>query len=290
MKTRNMRSHRAWPRAAVIGSIVLALAGLLDSAATQPLNATQWFESLSIDAGSQPGGSVGIDDSQPEPLAGSLTSANWNIEGDIVFGPPGPPHATTHVNGSYQSGLIFIGATGYVMISFEFRVAAASAPPVPVTMVPMRVQSQGRAEVTGDVDFFASALAFLDLWSAAGPLVSLEARATNDPGDNNPNLDSFNETRSFSAPANAVLSGSMVATATIQAEVPPAGIAATGEAFIDPIIEVSDDLIPGTSTRYSDVFEVEFSDGYFAQGDPTPVAPTSWSRVKSAYLGRRPAQ
>ncbi len=294
MTTKDMRSKRSerstW-RAAIAAALILALGGLAHPASAQPLNATQWFESLSIDADGQSGGSVGVDEAQPEPLAGNLNHANWSLDGDVVFGPAGPPHATTHVSGSHQSGLSFLGATGYVMISFEIRVNATGNPPVPVNSVPMRIHSQGRAEAHGDAEFFASALAFLDMGAETGPLVSLEARATNDPNDNDPNQDSFNEVRSFSAQPNSVIFGSMAATATVQAEVPPSGISANAEAFIDPIIEVSDDFIPGTSTRYSDVFEVEFSDGFFALGEPTAVEPASWSRVKSAYAqGHRPVR
>ena len=58
---------------------------------------------------------------------------------------------------------------------------------------------------------------------------------------------------------------------------------ASAEAFVDPIFVVSSDIIPGTSTRYDEVYEVEFSPGYWALGNPAPVEPSTWGMIKQLY-------
>jgi len=48
-------------------------------------------------------------------------------------------------------------------------------------------------------------------------------------------------------------------------------------------ITMSPGLIPGTDFKYSDYYRIEYSPGYWALGEPTPVAPTTWGRIKSLY-------
>jgi len=49
------------------------------------------------------------------------------------------------------------------------------------------------------------------------------------------------------------------------------------------VIEISDEIIPGSSANYRDHFAIEYGPGYYALG-PTPTVPTSWGRVKALYL------
>jgi hypothetical protein len=51
------------------------------------------------------------------------------------------------------------------------------------------------------------------------------------------------------------------------------------EGQIDPIIEVADQLIPGTSTSYRDVYQVELSDGFWA----LPNRTTSFGALKATF-------
>jgi hypothetical protein len=270
-----------------LGLALLLVAWSLEPAQSQSLNQTQWYESLALNGDEQTAQGLGADDSSPEPQSNAISGSTWSLDGDITFGPPGPPHVTTQVNGSHTSGAaFFLGATAYVMISFEFQLTQIASAPVTITSVPLTVHSQGSATTTGDEEFFAIAFAFLDLGWEGGPLVSMEARATNTPTDEWPDSDSFNESQRFTVPPTAEVFGSMASNANIAAEVPQSGIAASAEAFIDPIIEVADETIPGTSMSYRDVFEVEMSDGFFALGDPTSVRRAGWGTVKSLYRTR----
>ena len=50
--------------------------------------------------------------------------------------------------------------------------------------------------------------------------------------------------------------------------------------MVDPIIEVADEVIPGTSSSYRDFFEIEFSPGYDAQ---TPVRRATFGEIKRRF-------
>ena len=89
-------------------------------------------------------------------------------------------------------------------------------------------------------------------------------------------------TETVNLPVLGVLNASLIAQASITAFGVDAG-GASASAFVDPIIEVADETIPGTSDSYRDHFDIEFGNGYYALGDPTPVEPATWGRIKSLY-------
>jgi len=61
-------------------------------------------------------------------------------------------------------------------------------------------------------------------------------------------------------------------------------VTGTGNAFIDPVFVVSDELIPGTSTRYDEVYEVEFSSGWDDSTGGVPISRTqSVGKLKSNF-------
>jgi hypothetical protein len=79
-----------------------------------------------------------------------------------------------------------------------------------------------------------------------------------------------------------VVSGEIFVDASIGAESPTEGTASTAEATFDPVIEIADMTIPGTTASYRDYFTVEFSPGYFALGQ-VPVERTTWGQIKRLY-------
>jgi hypothetical protein len=58
-----------------------------------------------------------------------------------------------------------------------------------------------------------------------------------------------------------------------------AGGRVRAEGMVDPIIEVADQLIPGTSSNFREFFEVELGDGYWA----LPSSITSWGSLKGRF-------
>ncbi len=71
-----------------------------------------------------------------------------------------------------------------------------------------------------------------------------------------------------------------------------AGLMASGEArtgsttgMIDPVIEIVDDPIPGSSGSYRECFSIEFSEGYDAQ--TTPVKRITRGELKRLYREHR---
>ena len=242
---------------------------------------TAWNESLSFGADQQSDSHAGVDPDNPEPQSGSLSGSSWNLDGSITFGPAGPPQATSTINGSYNSGLSgFLGGTAYVRIDFEWAVRQTSTPPVSVSLVPVKVEADGKAEADGDAAMFAVADADFNIATISGPLMSLEAIVDNSSGSA---VDSFEVDTTIMLAPDVVVFGDLTASANIAAEVLQGGTSSSATAFIDPVFEVSDELIPGTSSSYKDFFEVEFGAGYFALGNPTPVKTTTWGKIKSLY-------
>jgi len=244
------------------------------------LSATMWNESLSLDADATSGGQPGADSELPEPLSDNLSGSQYSIDGSVSFGPPGPPQATSTVSGSYTSGLNnFLGGNAYVRIDFTFQVRQTSSPPVSVSAVPITVHAAGSVNATGDAAMFANASSSFELFTSQGPLVSYDVMASNGTGGSS---DSFNEMFQTTLAPDLTVSGAMTASANVGAEGLQPNIQGSATAFIDPVIEVVDDVIPGTGSSYRDYFDIEFGSGYFAL-DTVPVEPATWGQIKTRY-------
>ena len=252
------------------------------SPALGQLTNVQWNESLNLDAvPDENDNQVGISSSTPEPLSGSLSGPGYSLSGSVSFASPGAPNATSQVSGSYSSGLQFLGGSAYCRIDFQFGVVMTSTPPVVVVDVPVDVEIQGRVEVSGNGDIFANAFSSVNFGTTVGPLGAWSAVVANSSG---PDTASFDERdlRFLVAQASVVF-GDMTASASISAEVlvPDSGTFAF--AWVDPVIEVADELIPGGGgATYRDHFEIEFADGYWALGQ-APNRNTTWGRIKQLY-------
>lgn len=262
---------------------MLACMGGLGSSQAQSLSPAMWSETLTLLADQSFGGSAGIDQLVPENLSDRIAGSSWELEGDVEYGPSGPPSVTSTMRGTLQSGVnaLFAG-TAYAFISFEFRVNQIANPPVAVAMVPVTVHSRGAAEATGNAALPASAFAILSLFSPfAGPLVEFEANASNDPVG--PGSESFDRTETFSVAPGTIVMGEMVASAVVAAEIIVPGNTSSAMAFVDPVIQVADAIIPGTSASYGDFFTIEFGPGYDALENPTALQNATWSEVKALY-------
>ena len=238
-----------------------------------------WVESAFVNADAANDGQAGSDDAMPEPQNAALGGTGYTISGSVSFTSPGPPNATSAISGGYQSGLSFLGGTSYCRIDFELAVRQTSAPPVPAGMIPVRVIANGTADATGDAALFAVANAAFDLATQSGPLLGEQALADNSAGTGS---DAFNVNTVVQIATDVVAFGSLTASANISAEVLQGGTSGSATAFVDPIIEVDDQMIPGSSASYRDHYEVEFAAGWFALG-PAPTKETTWGKIKRLY-------
>jgi hypothetical protein len=226
-------------------------------------------------------------DGAAESSAGGLfvpidaSSSLPGISSSLIFGPPGPPSATATVTASANSNLI----TGIAQtnIIFQFRLNQINNPPVPIVAgVPMTVTATGTADITGTLaEYSARADASVNIsGSMSASLLSSGATAVFPGG---PASSSFGGIMFFSPDPAEVVTGWLRANAELFTETPQTGTASV-VAFIDPIFAVSSELIPGTSTRYDEVYAIEFGAGYGALGPPTPVANTkSWGELKQRW-------
>jgi len=253
----------------VAGSLLL-----LAPVVSAELSNTQWQESTQVSRDEQSDVDAG-EPSVPVSTSSSLTGVLAS-----VFYPttPSPPSVTSTVSGSASADEV--NAWAFAAVTFQFQLNETTTPPVSITSVPMAATAKGTADASGTSEFSATARAGLTLvGESVGALVTLEACAKS-PG---PSASAaFNETVSFSIDPAEVVTGNLLASAQISMFSPASGNAGA-EAFIDPIIVVSSDIIPGTSTRYDEVYEVEFSPGYWALGNPTPVEASTWGRIKQLY-------
>ena len=241
---------------------------VLAPVASAQLSDTQWQEATQVQRDNQSDVDAGA------PFAPVNTSSSLQGVSATVAYPdtPSPPSVTSTVSGSANGDVVI--AWAFASVTFQFQLNEIMAPVVSITSVPMSVTAMGTASATGTVEFSATARASLDLFSQMiGSLVMLEADGTS----------FFDETVAFAIDPDEVVTGVILASAQITTGDLGATDNASAEAFVDPIFVVSSDIIPGTSTRYDEVYEVEFSPGYWALGNPTPVEPSTWGRIKQLY-------
>lgn len=257
----------------------LLVLGLLaiPAAGRAQLNDTSWNEALTLSTNLVTDYYPGEDPAVPEPQAGSLSGTNYGADGNITFASGGPPNAYSYTNASYTSGISYLAVSAYCRIDFQFAVRQTSAPPVSVTAVPVNVTVSGTVGVSGGI--FASANSQVNLASFQGPIQSWEVSVDNSSGTAS---DSFGETVQYQLAPDLVIDGDMTSDAGIAGEVLVMGTNATANAYVDPVIEIADETIPGSSDSYRDHYEIEFSPGYFALV-PAPVEKTTWGRIKQLY-------
>lgn len=243
------------------------------------LNVTSWEESLSFDLAPDPSFSeMGSSNVVPEPLSTSFNGASYSYSGGISFD-PGDPNVTCEVEANYMTGLTAFDGSAFSHIGFQFRVIETSPPPVVVGMVPVDVSASGSVQATGNGDLYASGTSVFNLSNGQVTILNDAAFAEN---TNGPASDSFLLSQLLALAPGEVMSVDLNATAAVAAFTIQDNIFAGGFAYIDHLIEVADQTIPGSSASYRDHYEVEFGSGYDAL-NPTPVLETTWGRLKGLY-------
>jgi len=244
------------------------------------LQDVEWNESLNLIANPDSMYSqTGSDPAIPEPLSGMLAGSGYSIGGSVTFA-SGAPNVTSDVQGSYQSGLFYLEGSAYGRIDFEFAVRLVTTPPISVSSVPVNVHVQGTAGVTGNGDLFAAAWSSVNIATGSGPLGGWMVQVDNSSGQT---TDNFNESPQYQLAPDTVVFGDKTASASIQGEGLVPGSSATATAWVDPIIEIADEPIPGGGgASYRDFFDIEFADGYAAL-DELAIQDATWEEIKQLY-------
>ena len=268
----------------LVGAGLVLSTPLLTSAASRTsssLENTAWLESVILTSSDSSLSSDGVDDAVPEPLTASLVGAGYSLNGQVVFPSGGAPNVAITLGAQHESGgPALIGSLVGCRINFQFQVLESALPPVPVTTVPVHIHAQGTAEASGDSTLRAASFSRFTLISTA-LLISWDVSADN-VGGGAPLSDSFNNDDQLELAPDEVVSGEIFLDGGIGAETLPEVAASSAEATFDPVIEVADITIPGTSANFRDFFTIEFSPGYFALGQ-VPVERTTWGNIKRLY-------
>lgn len=254
---------------------------LLPGFAAAQLQDTHWSETVTVSANEVNSQEVGQDIAMPEAISQNATDGIAGCTGNVSFGPPGPPQGTSTMSGFSESNGSDVTGVAVLNISFFARVVQTSTPDVMVTTVPVSISASGTADASGS---WTGAQSFSDVTILLGldDVFVAHVDASSNSLSGFPETDSFDESLIADIPVNGVLNGALIAQASITALNADSG-GANASAFVDPVIEVADQVIPGSSASYRDHFQIEFGAGYYALGNPTPVEPTTWGRIKSLY-------
>jgi len=247
------------------------------------LEGVTWSESIQLDAAPGPDDyKTGTDDDAPEAISGLVSGTGYSIAAGFTFTSPAAPNITATISSSYQGGdLIALDGNAIGYVNFQFVVRQTSPPPVLVTTIPVDVEVQGRAEANGDGSLSAGASAGALFWTLLqGQIDSWQVSVNNSEG---PTSDSFNESLQFLLEVDEVVNGGLTVSASSYPDVLENGTSASATGWADPVIDLADETIPGSSAKYSDHYEIEFAPGYWALGAPTPVQPATWGSIKGLY-------
>lgn len=254
---------------------------LLPGFAAAQLQDTHWSETVTVSANEVTNQQIGQDIAVPEAISQNATDGIAGCTGNVTFGPPGPPQGTSTVSGFSESNGSDVTGVAVLNISFFAGVVQTSTPDVSVTTVPVSISAAGTAAVSGT---WTGAQCFSDVTILLGldDVFVGHAEASSNPLSGLPETDGFDQSVVVDIPVGGVLNGALIAQASITALGVDSG-GANAAAFADPVIEVADQVIPGSSASYRDHFDIEFGAGYYALGNPSPVEPSTWGRIKSMY-------
>jgi hypothetical protein len=254
----------------------------------QKLAVTKWNERITLEQEPNVEEMLGPDPAVPEAIEDSVTFVGVLLSGRLTYGPPGPPNLTTYADGlrTARVGPAATNATTDGIVTFQFAVRQKSPPPVPVSAVDVDfiahfiTSIDGSApcpECTLDADPTASAIFIVT--TVEDTLVSRTVMSASVKGDQS---DSLSETHSL--PPNQFVTGSIHALSLVCMTQTAPTQWGNASATISTAFGISDGLIPGTSAKYSDYFEIEYGLNYFALGNPTPILSSTWGKMKSHYL------
>ena len=173
------------------------------------------------------------------------------------------------------------------VVTFQFTVRQIAEPPGAVTLVPVSMKAVGSTRVRGSVaqcppncilDADPAAFASFRVANDTGDLIFRTVTSASFAGSKSLNL---LETHQIAV--DEIVTGAIGVLSTVR--MTRTGLDDWGEATasIGAEFAVSSILIPGTPSMFSDFFRIEYSPGYWALGDPTPVTSTTWGRLKKLY-------
>lgn len=272
-------------------------------ASSQTLAQTSWDEFISLTVGEDGKELQGSDSAIPEPIADSLAIPGWGLSGALTYGPPGPPQFTAHCFGKATSGPNSYQGSGpnsyqafgdsiaetRGLVAFEFAVRTITTPPVVVTDVPVTISAHGATFIRGSVACPQSdclvdgdPAAFVQILMVSQGMTLMNRTVTSASIKASDHIVNVGQTVYLEP--DIVVSGSVEAMGLVRMNrFTASGQWGEATATITPDFAISTDLIPGTNSPYSDYFQIEYSPGYWALGDPTPVAPTTWGKIKTLY-------
>jgi hypothetical protein len=251
----------------------------LASDSSAQLSEAIWTEWISFSAGDFHADVFGERASSPEQLIERFSGGGYLCEASITFPRSGAPFAVVNILVDIDTADLLPAASARFQIEFQFALQQVVVPPVNVSFVPMEVTRNGSAEiVTGFLPNPPMNASVQTEFHASGDQGSIhitdEINANNFGGVQ---LSSFAKTDAFwMAPDET---GSVFAFTAIDIGAAAYAGRVEVEGQIDPIIEVADQLIPGTSTSYRDVYQVELSDGFWA----LPNRTTSFGALKATF-------
>jgi hypothetical protein len=270
---------RPRPHLSFLISAVLVAASWTMPVSAQLTDVT-WIETIDFQADGISESQIGLDDSAPENINATLVDVGYGLSGSVSHVYQAAPNAKSEIVGSYTSGLNALSGNCRGSVSFKIVVRETSAPPVSVSAIPVQVVASGSAMVTGDGSLPASADAFFRLKDEGGPLITDHASVNNEHGAANA---SFELDQIVEIAADVVIDGSFSAFVAITTGNPQGGSSSSGTAEVDPLFEIVDQLIPGSSASYRDHYKVEFANGWYA----LPTKETSWGEIKAKYNGEK---
>jgi len=245
-----------------------------------------WTESVSIQANLEFGGQTGSDNSKPENIAGTLDGADYVATGSVHYTPSLVPAVTCQASTNYQSGALdILTVDTFASVIWEFVVVESASGGPSVSSVTINVLAEGSAAVTADAATLAAANARFEIrYLNTGVAVVYEDIVANNVGGGTPLSDSFAVSNSFALPIGEVFRAMIMTGASSRASFDQGAAVGSGTGYVDPVIEVADELIPGSSESYRDYYQVEFSQGYDT-GVTTPVrSNASMGRLKSMFV------
>jgi hypothetical protein len=222
----------------------------------------------------------GIDLSLPEAFNKELSEPGHEVGVEISFRTPGPPQATIRATGnSITAGVDGMGAASSVNISFQYQVIQIGPPPGNPVLIPIQFIADGRVTATSNNMWTMGHVTFEVIDPDQHHLIWQEIFVHNEMA--HPDT-SFNVNTVLWGPVGGIFTCNMGAQVECFMNQDPL---CSGEGFaeVDPIIQVDDQIIPGTSANFRDFFQIEFSEGYWALGNPNPTERTTWGQLKRLY-------
>ena len=249
-------------------ALALLIVGLTPLAAFAQLGFTQYVEDVSVSVGGVQDAAAGPNIAQGDDVSASVPGGEASISFDTATTPD-----WMTANAQFTTRSAVASAEAFGTIDFKFTLNQLVNPPVAISAVPMTVTASGHVSASrSGLNVSVDARAGITLIGETSPLVDLAAETNLGTGVSQ---DAFSEAVDFQVSPGEVVSVSLLAHVMMNGfSESQTEMSGQGDAFIDPVFEVSGDLIPGTSTRYDEVYAVEFSTGW---DDATGGVPISGS-------------